>query len=464
MSAPIRIDELTTASVVSVGAYMAVVTGGLTKNIQLSDYPFIQSGTGAVAEIVQSALRGRISISSFLTTAQIADVQAGTLTLDTHDAIMNASAQAVLTGRGLDFIKGKYLASSAFAFTTAHNYLKWFGIGYGGAVIYKGFSGDLGTITATVGLEFNQMHFHGQHGTFTGKGFIFSGASNYPSMPGTVFEGFTDTHIEFGADSGYDFEAPGARFLLTGAQTNPRCIHVNGPDTGAPHRSFIGCKLDGYYDLDGSFGIDIIGGRFNTIESDTDCTVSRVAGATWAASSAITISGSNWTVTGCRIANSVTLAASSSGAFVGNHPTSGTITNSASAGSWTIFHREGGSNVYKIGQHVLDSVSAVSAPGCIPSHRTQFPGDAGLAWVYGTHGDHVIYQVPIGADRTVTFATSAPVPPTGAVVRVSRQAAATGAFNVIVGPGGITLGIGEWIDHVWDSSAWQATSGGTIPT
>jgi len=314
----------------------------------------------------------------------------------------------------------------------------------------------------------HNMHYYGDQDNFTGKGIVFSGASNYPRLPGTVLEGFESTFLEFGSDAGYDFSAIGGKAYLDrlNAQSAITTIAVTSDDSSASHRHFVDFSNDGDYDFSGALATIVAGGRFRNLITTNNTSVITVNGCSWALTGgAATANAANFTITGNRIGGNMTLASGSSGSFIGNHPTAGTLTNSAAAGNWTIHHREGGSNVYKIGQHVLDSTTSPSVPGCIQQNRAQFPGDAGLSWVYGTHGNEVIYQVPITADRTVTFATSTPVPPTGATVRVSRQVGATGAFNVIVGPGAITLGAAlEWIEFIFDGSAWQANAGGTIPT
>lgn len=73
---------------------------------------FLQSGTGAVSSDVQTVLRSRAySVMDFMTAAQIADVQAGTLLQDVTTAIQTAWTAAKAAGRCLDFPDGYYLIS-----------------------------------------------------------------------------------------------------------------------------------------------------------------------------------------------------------------------------------------------------------------------------------------------------------------------------------------------------------------
>ena len=75
MAAPLRIDELTALGSLSSGAAVAVVQGGLTLQVPASAFitqapSFTQSGSGAVAETVQVALRKLVHEDQFGTEAQ----------------------------------------------------------------------------------------------------------------------------------------------------------------------------------------------------------------------------------------------------------------------------------------------------------------------------------------------------------------------------------------------------------
>lgn len=71
----------------------------------------------------------------------------------------------------------------------------------------------------------------------------------------------------------------------------------------------------------------------------------------------------------------------------------------------------------------------------------------------------VIYSAPITADRTVTTST---YPVGGDVLRVSRTAAATGAFNVIVGSSLKSLTAGQWVEATYNGTAWVISAGGSL--
>ena len=68
---------------------------------------YTPAGTGAVTTTVQAKLRQTISVFDFMTAAQIADVQAGTLLIDVSTAI-NSAILAIGNGQSLYFPSGNY--------------------------------------------------------------------------------------------------------------------------------------------------------------------------------------------------------------------------------------------------------------------------------------------------------------------------------------------------------------------
>ena len=77
----------------------------LLSSLGASVVGFIQAGVGSVARSIQSKLRDSVSVADFMTTEQIAAVEAGALAVD-----VTAAVQAALnTGKSLDLIEGNYL-------------------------------------------------------------------------------------------------------------------------------------------------------------------------------------------------------------------------------------------------------------------------------------------------------------------------------------------------------------------
>jgi hypothetical protein len=89
----------------------AVGTAALAASTGSSLAGFLQSGTGAVASTVQTKLREQVSAFDFMTSAEIADVQAGTLTLDVITPLRAAVAACIASGKALFLPAGKYRIS-----------------------------------------------------------------------------------------------------------------------------------------------------------------------------------------------------------------------------------------------------------------------------------------------------------------------------------------------------------------
>jgi len=91
----------------SVQGAIAEVVSDLALSSGSSLVGFMQSGTGTVASTVQSKLRESVSVFDFMTAAQIADIQAGTLSID-----VTAGLQAAI-----DSLKPLYIPAGKYKYT-----------------------------------------------------------------------------------------------------------------------------------------------------------------------------------------------------------------------------------------------------------------------------------------------------------------------------------------------------------
>lgn len=71
----------------------------------------------------------------------------------------------------------------------------------------------------------------------------------------------------------------------------------------------------------------------------------------------------------------------------------------------------------------------------------------------------VVYSAPITADRAVSVSSYTQ---SGDVLRVSRTAASTGAFSVIIGASLKSLSPGQWAEITYTGSAWGLTASGGL--
>lgn len=77
---------------------------------------YMPAGAGAVATTVQSKLREMVSVFDFMTAAQIADVQAGTASIDVSAAVQ----AAINTQKAVYFPRGTYLCNSTININYVH--------------------------------------------------------------------------------------------------------------------------------------------------------------------------------------------------------------------------------------------------------------------------------------------------------------------------------------------------------
>lgn len=88
-------------------------------------------------------------------------------------------------------------------------------------------------------------------------------------------------------------------------------------------------------------------------------------------------------------------------------------------------------------------------------------GDADVTLKAGSSALTQKFATALTADRTVTLSNVQAF--RGARFRVVREAGATGAFNIDVGPGVKTLtAAGQWAEVEYDGTAWIVTAAGSL--
>lgn len=116
-------STLNVNSIQTAGGASPVLTADIAKNSELiassgsSLVGHIASGTGAVATTVQTKLRESVSVWDFMTAAQIADAQAGTLGFDLSTVI----ALAITAAKEIIFPTGSYLINSSISLPAYKN-------------------------------------------------------------------------------------------------------------------------------------------------------------------------------------------------------------------------------------------------------------------------------------------------------------------------------------------------------
>lgn len=377
---------------------------------------------------------------------------------DDRAAVVAAIGSSV--DRHVFFPKGTYLISSAISLTSANGGLKLVGQGSAVSHIKKGFSGDLITFADTSYVEVRGIHFLGQHGTYTGKGLVFSGQnSDYPTITDCVFEAFTGPALEFGADAGYSAQVSRIRSILGTGQTDVEVIHLGGNDTGPAFRLFSQVELSrGYFKLVGAANTHIVNSVFHRVENDANSVQLYVLGCEWANEdmTTMTIYGTTTHIIGCRFAGDVVLDSTFSGSFLGNSQTSGTFTDNSPAGN-LIFYKTNGGTWY-LGKNTLRAASSGS-DRVVSARLGNIPTDGDVALTVNGNFPTTRLTGTLTAARTCTLSTTAAV--NGDRFRIVRTGG--GAFNWNVGPGLKTLtAASQWADFEYDGAAWVLTGYGAL--
>lgn len=349
---------------------------------------------------------------------------------------------------------GTYLLGATFGFTSSHNGLKIFA---DGATLKKGFNGDLFTYTGASDIEWIGGVLDGNHGTHTGKCFVLSGASDDPIWDRVVTVGFTDSHYEFGADSGKRAKLTTCRGqVASGQATTTRHIHFNGPDTLAMQRGFVNCNFNGFVDCDGARDTYFAATALTYCDIDAATQIFSYIGGIWGNSGlAASIGGTDIHIHGTRMAAALTLASASKGSFVGVNFTSGGLTDNSTPGNWLMIYKPSGVTDYVIGKSLLNVSASVAER--IQTSRSISAGDANTTFTPSSSAPVIRYATTLTANRAVTLSTTNAT--AGTRLRVVRDGA--GAFTLDVG-GLKTLAVDEWCDVEYTGSAYFLTAFGTL--
>lgn len=410
---------------------------------------FKQSGpsgflTGATARTVNTKLQEVVSVKDFGATGDGV----------TNDAAaIQAALDAMTSGGTLIFPPGTYLCGSQITHRANVTVVGW-----NGATIKKGFNGDLWSI-AVYSAQIQNITLNGSHGTYTGKGVVCSGnaACWRPVISNVIFEDFTDTHLEFTANSGESAIVSNCRFSPGSGQTDVRYIHFNGPDTTATFRTVTGCTCElGHVDVDGAQALEISNCVFKRVETDPACELVIISNMRWANSGgSVTIYGATYVVN-CAIGGDVILDSTFGGVFVGNQQTAGTFTNNA-LGSTVIARDGSGGNNYMLGR--LAAFYLPSGTERIQTGRMASVASTNQTLSVGGSARTIYVTGPLTGNITHTLSTTNAI--NGDRFRIARTASATGAFTIDVG-GLKSLSVGQWCDVEYNGISWNLTAFGSL--
>jgi len=367
---------------------------------------------------------------------------------------------SVSANKTLYYSAGTYLRTAAYAFTAAYAGIKLQGAGKGLAIVKMGYAGNLGTVVTCPHLSASGIVFDGSCATYpANKGFVFSGASNFPEFDDTVlFSQFADSAIEFGADSG--FRAKVSPIIFTTGVSDYRAIHCTGTDTTAMFRDLSRLSANGSVQLTGTLDTEFVGGFCTRVLISSTASITKVIGVVWGSGAVpIVIDGQNTLVIGCRLAQAVTLNAGMSGSFVGNVQTVVGFTDNTVIGNTLVLHHPPAADFELYGKHKI----GVSTPTAeFQLNVLQSMGDVDYAWsVAARSPSFVTAGTSLTANRSMTLSTTGARP--GMTLRVIRNGGNTGGpWTLAIGSTGKSLSTLQWCDVFYNGSFWLVTASGTL--
>ncbi len=392
---------------------------------------YTPAGTGAVTTNVQDKLREFVSYNDFPTLQEACD-------------------HAASVGLPLRLAGNNITLTSTLVLTSSHSELT---IDLDGGSIIKGFNGTLITATNTIGFDIiGTGVIDGASATYTGKGIIYSGTCNYPTIAKTVtLLNFDSVPLEFGANAGFRCKInPVIRF----DSGTPVGISCTGPDTTAMFRDFSGVSCNGSISLVGTQDTTINNAFVTKIDIDTTASITTVIGTIWGNSGgAVTIDGAVTQIIGCRLSAVVTLSSTMTGCFIGNTQTSPGYTNNAIPGNAMVIHHDLG-QVYE--EYFKHKIQLNPVGEIIPVHFTTV-SNADYTWSIANGSASIIrYAATLTANRTITLNTA-----TTRIFTKVKIYRGAGAFNLIIGSTGVSLAANEWCEVLFNGSAWEVIAKGS---
>lgn len=443
--------------------------------------PYCGDTTERAARFATPNLNQRVQVGRALTrwtgTAWVMDAQpssallspldpaygaAGDGTADDTTALQTLLTAAAVLGRAVVDGGGLTYKTTAPLTVTGNN------ITIGNANFVKAHTGDLFQWTGNYGA-FHNVHLDAKVATSATYGTSGVGLHFATASTGFGFQWIgggsdnIDIAIDINTDAAHTLHIGEASFVpyTTAIGSEPDLIYLRG-DTTAAHRTFTGLFLNGNFRVNSALDTLIANTVCRTVVTDDNNAIMSLTGCVLANNNnAHTFKGTTLLIQGCRLSGSATLAVNSSGTWVGNMFTSGSLTDSSGGYLWAIHHRvESSALTTMLDGHLLRRGFA----GILTPNATVKPGNAAVSTQTTATPTNrtIIFNSAITADRAVTLNTGSDYKD-GDSYHIIRTAAATGAFNVNVGTGPLkALAAGTWCIVTYDGSTWFLTAYGAL--
>lgn len=474
---------------------------------------FLQSGRGTIASNAQSKFQERKSVFDYMTAAQIADVRAGTKSLDVTTPLQTAITQnCTAAGLGLDWPDGNYKITAALTIPASAGW-KFKGTSRLGTIITQDtsntpifkFTSDLTHSWEVCDMKFDYTNAQASTNTAACPFYFVGGVSTLNFYNWTAQRlNFNNCCDCFGADSTTKFAVWGYAIRdITVQGTVSRSlgtlvpsVSVGMPNGSVNHAYVLATTMVGpIWNTDGAENAEMDNIEINNallgpqILKDTgscsyDIGSLKVETGTYNATNPLFLT-SNGSIQIRRLSlKSLTIDASTGGnPYILSCASGGATTsyakvhlldvsgNTISAGTYYVFGGMGAGGPFGEINQVVGGLStgmlltnlgaATTAEGVKVNswNERRLSADKGDADYTVTIGDPTIiyYNTPLTAGRTVTLpATTGSNAFNGLTYRVVRTASATGASTLTVGSK--TLTAGQSIDVTYHRLAWIETN------
>lgn len=262
---------------------------------------FIQSGTGAVVETLQSILRQRVTVTQFGAVGDgVSDDTAAFIaayTAHPGKTILMPEPSAGYKLTGLLTVP----AGTIFKGARRH-----------GTKLLHAYNGDFANLGDGAGFE--DCWIDGQGATFTGGCFVFSGANGRQVRRGVRATDFDGPIESFAKDAGSQSTAIDVRYSRrnAGTGTNRFAVVIDpAQQLSAVPRKFIGIETDGQcsFDFGGANDVFVSSGFIGDLKYTAESRGVLVIGCRIANQAALTVNGHHNTINGCDVAPQITIAA-----------------------------------------------------------------------------------------------------------------------------------------------------------
>lgn len=255
--------------------------------------------------------------------------------IDDSVAFAAILAEIPAYGAVIEFSPGNYRLAPGI---TIPDYVTLRGSGKRATIIERIAAGNFMTLGSYCGIE--NLTIDGKTATHgAGKGVLIPSNEVSQTFISASITSFVEPCLEFAADGGSGFNSVACDYYTTGAVGTVAAVKVNGTDTEACPRQFIGTNSGGctLFDFGGANDCFVWGGYTNGLifgDASSKVLISNLR--IGSAAGTVTIKGDNHKIKGCVFASAVILASGTAGIDLDSEVAGWSITDNGSGNYVTI--------------------------------------------------------------------------------------------------------------------------------